>query len=135
MKEFKLDEDNRIPAGFNPPDSYFDTLQESVFARIEEQQKVITPFQRRSFYFAAAAVIILALGLIFTFNLGKTENLPAENLVGNYLDVHNTLPDEEIALLLDDSDIAQIKSEVSPDIEYIQLSLESNPELEYYILN
>ncbi|HSN47919.1 MAG TPA: hypothetical protein VLR29_04080, partial [Flavobacterium sp.] len=70
MKTFKLDTTPKIESGFKTPENYFDTFSAKVMQQIPNQEpKIISLFSKnKSWIYAAAAVLVLALTLPIAYN-------------------------------------------------------------------
>lgn len=137
MKDFKLDENPKIPSGFKTPDGYFDSLPEKVMMRLQEQEtvKVIPIFARRKTWIAAAAaLLILALSIPFLWNEPKTTTLD-DAAIENYISYQANISQYDLVNLLDDSDIDQMESDLPIEDETIEDILISNTNFENYIID
>ncbi|MCF6128904.1 hypothetical protein L1S35_04415 [Flavobacterium sp. AS60] len=137
MKDFKLDNEPKITSGFTTPDGYFDTFSEKVFAQLPKQEpKVISIFSsRKTWYFAAAAVLVLMLSVpIYTKYSTQQEEIDSATLE-NYLAYQSNISEEEIVDLLQQEDLDKMKVEFNIDDSAIEDALNSNSNLEQYIID
>lgn len=137
MKDFKLDNEPKITPGFTTPDGYFDTFSEKILARLPKQEpKVISIFSsRKTWYFAAAAVLILMLSApLYTKYATQQEEIDSSTLE-NYLANQSNISEEEIVNLLQQEDLDKMKVEFNVDDATIEDALNSNSNLEQYIID
>ncbi|HNP32281.1 MAG TPA: hypothetical protein PKN96_03215 [Flavobacterium sp.] len=135
MKNFKLDNETKITAGFITPDGYFDTLSNKVLAQLPKQEtKVISIFSsRKTWYFTAAAVIIAMLSIpIYNKYSTNKEEIDSATLE-NYIAYQSNISQDEIAELLNQEDLDKMKMELNVDDTAIEEALNSNTNLEQYI--
>lgn len=137
MKNFKLDNEPKITSGFTVPDGYFDTFSDRVLAKLPKQEpKVISIFgSKKTWYFAAAAILILMLSISFYIKYSQNqEELDAATLE-NYIAYHSTVSEDEIVDLLDKEDLEKMKVEFNLQEEDVEDILSTNTNLEQYITN
>ena len=137
MKEFKLDNEPKITSGFITPDNYFDALQEKVLVQLTKQEPIIISIfnYRKTWYFAAAAILILMLSIpLYTKYSTNSEVIDSATLE-NYLAYQSTISEEEIVNLLEQEDLDKIKMELNVDDATIVDALKSNSNLEQYIID
>lgn len=137
MKEFKLDNEPKITSGFTTPDDYFDTFSEKVLAQIpKEETKVISIFSsRKTWYYAAAAILILMLSVpIYTKYSIQQEEIDTTTLE-NYLAYQSNISEEEIVNLLQQEELDKMKLEFNVDDAALEEALNSNSNLEQYIID
>ncbi len=137
MKDFKLDNEPKITSGFTIPDGYFDTFSEKVLAQLPKQEpKVISIFSsRKTWYYAAAAILILMLSVpIYTKYSTQQEEIDSATLE-NYIAYQSNISEEEIVNLLQQEDLDKMKLEFNVDDAAIEDALNSNSNLEQYIID
>ena len=137
MKDFKLDNELKITSGFTTPDGYFDTLSDKVLAKLPKQEtKVISIFSsRKTWYFAAAAVLILMLSIPFyTKYSTQPEEIDSATLE-NYIAYQSNISEEQIVDLLQQEDLDKMKLDFNVDDAAIQDALNSNSNLEQYLID
>ncbi len=133
MKEFRLDNE-KIKSGFKAPDAYFEKLHEEIFYRIETPEpKEVSIWNNTSIRMLVAAVVIVAFGILATFNFSKAEVQPSASEIASYI-AYSRISDYEIISLLDESDILEMQSEVALDEGVLEETLSNNPNIEQYIL-
>src|SRR5690606_2846722 len=131
MAGFKLDNHPKIEDGFSTPENYFNEVENRIMQRIQEPATRVIPIYRRTIVWAAAAVIVIALGIFSVWNLKQT---PETDNVENYL-ASVEFTQEELIALLDDNDIEQLTADLKLDPQEIENVLADTPYLEQYILN
>lgn len=137
MKDFKLDNEPKISSGFTTPSGYFDSFPEKVLAQIsQEEPKVVSIFDsRRNWYFAAAAVVTLMLS-IPVYNTYRLQWLEIDTAtLENYIAYNSTISQEQIIDLLEQEDLDKIKLELNIDDATIEDALQSNTNLEDYLID
>ena len=137
MKDFKLDNEPKITSGFTTPDGYFDTFSEKVLAQLPEQErKVISLFSsKKTWYYAAVAILILMLSVpIYTKYSNQQEEIDSATLE-NYIAYQSNISEEEIVNLLQQEDLDKMKLEFNVDDAAIEDALNSNSNLEQYIID
>jgi hypothetical protein len=130
MKNFKIDETNRIPTGFKTPDGYFENF--AVQLPQAGSPKVIALPRRRSWIYAAAAVLILSLAIPL-LNRSSSSSEAVENETIEHYIALNDIPLELLVEGLDDEAIDRLSRETALEDESIELFLENNPNLEQII--
>ena len=137
MKDFKLNNEPKISSGFTTPSGYFDSFPEKVLAQIsQEEPKVVSIFDsRKNWYFAAAAVVTLMLSIpVYNFYRLQSQEIDAATLE-NYIAYNSTISQEQIIDLLEQEDLDKIKLELNIDDAAIEDALQSNTNLEDYLID
>jgi hypothetical protein len=136
MNEFRLDKHPKIKPGFKIPDGYFDSLSVKVMGQISEPEvKVISISNRKSWLFAAAAVLVLSFAIPTINKLTVAKNQPDQAALENYLAYHTDITDDELVDLLENEDIEKIKIDYQLEDKEIEDALSSGSNIENYILN
>ncbi|MES2574849.1 MAG: hypothetical protein V4572_07890 [Bacteroidota bacterium] len=137
MKTFKLDNEPKIESGFKTPDNYFDTFSARVIQQLpKEETKAISIFsKRKTWIYAAAAVLVLGLSIPVYNNLYNRSSEIDQTTLENYITYHSNVTDTDLVNLLDEKDIQEIKIDLNIDDKAIENELSDNNDLEYYILN
>jgi len=116
MKDFKIDEDDKLNTGFKAPDAYFNSFAERLMAQLPQQPevKVVPLYRRLPVWLSAAALFLLLLGggLFFTFNTPTTTQ-PDAATIENYLVYSTNVSTYDLALQLDDQDFKQLESSLA----------------------
>jgi hypothetical protein len=134
MKPFKLDNHEKIKPGFIVPENYFENFQATMMQQIQLGPKVIQLQQnRKSWWYAAAAVLILALS-IPAINTFTTTNNQADIAALDSYFVDAGIPDDQIVELLETEDIDKIKIEYELEDAAIEDALQIGT-IENYILD
>lgn len=129
MKDFKLDNHQKISSGFKAPENYFEDLPQTVMRRVAEKP-VISIFSKYKIYFAAAAILLLAL-LVPTFLTQKSE-LDAATLE-SYL-AYSDISQFDLLTEMSTEEISAMQLPVSDDEIAIEDILTTNSNLEQLIL-
>lgn len=137
MNNFKLDTNEKITSGFKIPEDYFETFSEKVLNQLpSEEPKVISFYAKYNrIFYAAAAIIVLALSIPIANQLQNNGNEMASNEIENYLTQHSTISDDDIVNLLDTEDIENIKIDNKIENEALEEVLLNNSQIEDYITN
>lgn len=135
MKDFKLDNEPKITSGFTTPEGYFDTFSERFSAKLPAQEtKVVSLYTKKTWYYAAAAIIILMLSIPIYNRYAATQEIDTATLE-NYITYQSNISEEEIVNLLDQEDLDKMKLELNVDDAAIEEMLQSNPNLEQYLID
>jgi hypothetical protein len=142
MKPFKLDNHAKIKPGFTVPEGYFETFEVSMMQQIAAQNsqtsaervtKVISLRQnQKSWWYAAAAVLILALSIPAINTITATDQTDMAAL-DNYF-AYAGLSDDQIVELLESEDIDNIKIDYQLEDAVIEDALQTGT-IENYILD
>ncbi|HEX8270671.1 MAG TPA: hypothetical protein VF581_12325 [Flavobacterium sp.] len=133
MKDFNLENSNKIPSGLKVPEGYFDTLSERVMQNLP-QTKVIPLYRRpASWITAAAAVLVLALLMPF-FNSTAAASGLDNATIENYLAHQSGLTQYDYLTVLESEDIQSLEVEIPVEDEIIEDVLSSNSNFENLIL-
>lgn len=138
MKTFKLDNEPKIDSGFKTPENYFDTFSARVLQQLpKEEPKTISLFsKRKSWIYAAAAVLVLALTLpaVYTKFYNSSPDID-EATLENYISYNTSISDADLLNLLDEKDIQKIDIGLSIEDKTIENELSENKNLENYLIN
>lgn len=137
MKDFKINTNEKITSGFKIPEDYFTSFSEKVLNQLpSEEPKVISFYAKYSrLFYAAAAIIVLALSIPIANQLQNNNDEMASTDIENYLTQHSTLSDDDIVNLLDKEDIENIKIDNTIEDEALEEVLINNSQIEDYITN
>ena len=138
MKDFKLDNEPKIESGFKIPEHYFDTFSARVMQQLPvEEPKTISLFaKRKTWIYAAAAVLVLALSIPVVNNnfYGRSSEIDDATLE-NYISYHSNVSSLDIVNLLDEKDIQKINIDLNIEDRVIENELSAENDLEQYLLN
>lgn len=138
MKTFKLDNEPKMESGFKIPENYFDDFSARVMQQLpKEETKTISLFSRRkTWMYAAAAVLVMALSIPVVYNnfYSRSPEIDATTLE-NYISYHSTVSDAELVNLLDEKDIQKINIDLNIGDRAIENELSTENDLEHYLLN
>ncbi|HLA55336.1 MAG TPA: hypothetical protein VK623_04515 [Flavobacterium sp.] len=100
----------------------------------EPEVKVVPLFrQRKSWIYAAAAVLVLALSIPVLNKFTTPSNEPDTATLENYLAYHADISDEQLVDLLETEDIEKIKIDYKIEDKALEDMLSSNADIENYI--
>lgn len=136
MKDFKLDNEPRITSGFTTPESYFDTFSDRVTSQLPANQpKVISIFSlRKTWYYAVAAVLVLMLSIPLYTKYAAKQEIDAATLE-NYIAYQSNISEEVLVDLLEQEDLDKLKLDLNLDDNAIEETLQTNPNLEQYLID
>lgn len=137
MKTFNLDNEPKIETGFKVPENYFEDFSAKMMQQLpENESKIFSIYaNRRTWIYAAAAVIVLAFSLPIYNNYFSNSSEIDEETLENYITYHSTVSDTDLVNLLDEQDIQKISIDIDIDDVIIENELSETNNLEYYILN
>lgn len=137
MKTFKLENEPKIESGFKTPENYFDNFSARVLEQLQkEEPKTISLFaQKKTWIYAAAAVLVLALTIPVYNNFQSRSSEIDELTLENYISYHSGVSSTEIVNLLDEKDIQKIDIDLNIEDRAIENELSADNDLEQYLLN
>ena len=137
MKTFKLDNEPKIKTGFTVPENYFEDFSTKVMQQLPENEpKVISIFARKkTWMYAAAAILVLALSLPIYTNYFSHSSEIDEATLENYITYQSTVSDTDLVNLLDEQDIQKMSVDLDIEDITIENELSQNKNLEQYLLN
>lgn len=137
MKDFKLDNEPKIASGFTTPDGYFDSFSEKFLAQLpKDEPRTISIFRsRKVWYYAAAAILIIALSTSVFIKYSTAQEEIDSATLENYIAYHANISEDEIVDLLNQEDIDKMKLELNIDDREIEDALQSNSNLEEYLID
>ena len=134
MKEFKINDENKITSGFTTPEGYFDNftidLNNNV-SHLKTDRKVISIYTKR-WLTSVAAVLIVALSVsVYTkLVIEKTENsIEMENYISN----HSEISQYDLITLLDKKDIENLSVEMNASNPKTEEEFDTADEIENYL--
>ena len=137
MKTFKLDNDPKIGTGFKVPDAYFDDFQSKIDQRLQENETpTISLFaKRKTWFFAAAAVFIMALSIPLLNVMFTSSTEIDKDTLEMYLNNQTNLSNDDIVELLNEEDIQKIKIDLKIEDQELEDILTTNCNMEEYIVD
>ena len=134
MKEFKINEENKITSGFTTPEGYFDNFTidlNNTVSHLNTDKKVISINTKR-WLTSVAAVLIVALSVSVYSKLviEKTENsIEMENYISN----HSEISQYDLITLLDKKDIENLSFEMNTSNPKTEEDFDNANEIENYL--
>ena len=134
MKEFKINDENKITSGFTTPEGYFENFTIDLQNNESHQKtdrKVISINTKR-WLTSVAAVLIVAISVtIYTkLVIEKTEDsIEMENYISN----HSDISQYDLITLLDEKDIENLSVEMNFNSTETEEEYENTNEIENYI--
>jgi hypothetical protein len=137
MNDFKLDNEPKIASGYKIPVGYFDTFSDKMLLQLPKQEpKVVSIFSsKRTWYMAAAAVMVLLLSAPLYNQYVLNQETVDATVLEDYLAYNTTFSEDDIVNLLDKEDLEKMKVDFNLQDKDIEEALESNTNLEQYILD
>ena len=134
MKEFKINDENKITSGFTTPEGYFDNFTidlNNTESHLNTDKKVISINTKR-WLTSVAAVLIVALSVsVYTkLVIEKTENsIEMENYISN----HSEISQYDLITLLDKKDIENLSVEMNTSNPKTEEEFDNANEIENYL--
>ncbi|HWR94344.1 MAG TPA: hypothetical protein VN192_03995 [Flavobacterium sp.] len=137
MKTFNLDNEPKIETGFKVPENYFEDFSANFIQQLPENNpKIISIYtKKKTWMYAAAAVIVLALSLPIYYNYFSNSSEIDEETLENYITYQSTVSDTDLVNLLDEQDIQKMNIELDIEDVIIEEELSKNNNLEQYLIN
>src|SRR4051812_15009836 len=101
MDDFKIKENQKLQSGFEVPEFYFEAFSEKMMAQISNRNTAVIPLanNKRKWYLAAAAILILALSITIVQKMSTKIIDPDAETLENYLASANTTEHNLVELL------------------------------------
>ena len=134
MKEFKLNDENKIPSGFTIPEGYFDQFTVELNSKINLPKagvKVISMNTKR-WITSIAAILIVALS-VSIYSKIAVSNSDKNNTTENYLTNQSDISQYDLITLLDKKDIENLSIELNSDNSKIDEEFANSNEIENYL--
>ena len=108
MKEFDLENSEKIKSGFKVPEGYFEDFESKIMQQLPQKEiAVVTLFAKKKFWFSAiAALFLIAISVGMYLNFSKTEKLTTDDYL---LTFESSMTTDEIAEHLTEEDITKIE--------------------------
>ena len=137
MKEFKLDNEPKITSGFTTPDGYFDGFSEKMMSKIiKDEIKIVSiSSSRKKWFFAVAAVLILALSVPLFNTILPTTNEPDQDTIENYITYRSEITENDLVDLLEKEDIEKMNVDYNLQNQTTEDLLLTNSNFEHYLLD
>lgn len=122
MKDFKLNEGEKIKSGFNTPnEDYFTGLSEKLIQQLPVQEPAVIPlYRRKPVWMGAAAAFILMMGTAtFMINNSSTKR-PDAAAIESYLVYDTNISAYDIGQHLDDADIKELEGSLAVSDDAIE---------------
>jgi hypothetical protein len=143
MKNFDLENNDKIRTGFTVPEHYFEQFEAKMMQQISTQKttvkevKVVSLFYRKQVWMSSiAALILLAIAIPVYFNMAKENNIESHS-IENYLADQQHVNENEIIEHLSEEDINALENSLSASTnenDAIENYLSESEHLDY-ILN
>ncbi|WP_396141026.1 hypothetical protein [Flavobacterium sp.] len=143
MKNFDLENNDKIRSGFTVPEHYFEQFEAKMMQQISIQKttvnevKVVSLFYRKQVWMSSiAALILLAIAIPVYFNMAKENNIESHS-IENYLADQQHVYENEIIEHLSEEDINALENSLSASTnenDAIENYLSESEHLDY-ILN
>ena len=143
MKNFNLENKDKITTGFTVPEHYFEEFESKMMQQISTQKtavkevKVVSLFYKKQVWMSSiAALILLAIAIPAYFNMAKENNIESHS-IENYLANQQHLSENEIIEHLSEEDINALENSLitsTNENDAIENYLSESEHLDY-ILN
>lgn len=143
MKNYDLENNDKIRTGFTIPEHYFEQFEAKIMQQISTQKttvkevKVVSLIYRKQVWMSSiAALILLAVAIPVYFNMAKENNMDSHS-IENYLADQQHVNENEIIEHLSEEDINALEnslSESTDENDAIENYLSESEHLDY-ILN
>ena len=135
MNDFKLNDEPKIASGFTTPESYFDDFPRKLTLRLQSEVPKVVSLQtkRKTWIYAAAAILIIAISITFSTKIYTTNRLDTIT-TENYLVSQVGIADE-LLYLLDEDDFQSMMIDMKIEDQAIEDMLSTNPDFEQYLIN
>ncbi|WP_395075892.1 hypothetical protein [Flavobacterium sp.] len=112
MKEFDLENNEKIASGFKIPEGYFDDFESKMMLKLPNTElKVIPLIAKRKFWFSAiAALFLIAISIGMYLNFSRNELTTNEEYL---LAFESSITTDEIAEHLTDEDLNKIEESLN----------------------
>jgi len=142
MKNFDLENNEKISTGFKTPEHYFEQFEAKMMQEIsaknpsKNEVKVVSLFHRKQVWISSiAALFLLAIAIPVYFNMAKESNLDATT-IENYLAEQQSVGTTELTKHLTDEDISELENALTNDNvtdETIENYLSESANLDYLL--
>lgn len=137
MKPINLDNEPKIETGFKVPENYFENFSERLLTKIPEKEvKVISIFEKqKNWLFAVAAILVLAISIPVLLNYSNKYNQIKSLTLENYITNNSNINDNDLAELLTQNDIENLKIDLKIEEKTLENELLENENLEEFLIN
>lgn len=142
MKNFDIENNEKISTGFKTPEHYFEQFEAKMMQEIsaknpsKNEVKVVSLFYRKQVWISSiAALFLLAIAIPVYFNKAKESNLDTTT-IENYLAEQQSVGTTELTKHLTDEDISELENALTNDNvtdETIENYLSESANLDYLI--
>lgn len=134
MKEFEINDENKITSGFTTPEGYFDNFTidlNNTESHLKTDRKVISINTKRWFT-SVAAVLIVALSVSVYTKLVIEK--PEDSIeMENYISNHSEISQYDLITLLDKKDIENLSVEMNTSNPKTEEEFDNANEIENYL--
>ena len=136
MKTFKLENEPKIKSGFITPENYFEGFSLKILQQLPNKEpKVISIFfKRKTWFYSAAAIMVLALTIPVYNNYNNTSSEIEPLTLENYISYHSTVSDVDLVSLLDENDIQKMNIDLNLEDKNLENELSANANIDIYLL-
>ena len=134
MKEFKINDENKITSGFTTPEGYFDNFTIDLNyneSQLKTKRKIISINTKRWLTSVAAVLVVTLSVTIYTkLVIEKTEDsIEMENYISN----HSDISQYDLITLLDKKDIENLSIEMNTSNTKTDEEFANTNEIENYL--
>ncbi len=134
MKDFKINNEDKIDSGFKIPENYFESFSEKVLLQInKDEPKVVSIFyKKRTWISSIAAVLVVALSATIYTKIAI--NTSEDTVVlENYITSQSDINQYDFVNLLDKNDIEKIKINLNLEDKNLEETLTNSADIESYL--
>jgi len=137
MNKFSLDKEPKITSGFIAPPDYFENFSAIVLEKTEAASpKKDVVISITKFYYAAAAVLVLALSIPFFWENSSAINDNVDTItLENYLAYGSGVTSYDLINLMDIAELDAMEVHLALEDESVEEILTSSSNFENYILD
>jgi hypothetical protein len=135
MKEFKINDENKITSGFTTPEGYFDNFTIGLNyneSQLKTERKIISINTKRWLTSVAAVLVVtLSITIYAKLVIEKTEDSIE---MDNYISNHSDISQYDLITLLDKKDIENLSIELNSSNTKIDEEFANTIEIEDYLI-
>jgi preprotein translocase subunit SecF len=135
MNDFSIENNKKIKPGFKIPDNYFENFSENIMHQLPvKKTKSFTFFKYQNHWkYAVAAMLFISISIPLINNFNTKSEIADEN-IENYMTYNTNISEHDLASLLDETDIQQMKIDLKIEDKTIENELSEDSDLEQYLI-
>ncbi len=134
MNIFSFENNKKIKSGFKVPDNYFENFSEQIMQQLPEKKtKTVSIFAYKKYWiYGAAAVFFVSISVPLINHFNSNSEISDEN-IESYMTFNYNISEHDLASLLDENDIQQMKIDLKIEDKTIESELSEDLNLEQYL--